>query len=97
VNLTVELRKSNLDSASDIAVVEEMVAATEHFCRDWIEPDPLTSVTSARRLAGAVDDVLRATVQRARAAGRTWQEIGDLLGTSRQAAFQRFGRPSDFA
>jgi hypothetical protein len=91
VNLTAELRKANLDNAADSAAVEQMVSAAEHFCRDWIEPDPLTSVTSARHLAGAVDDVLRATVQRARAAGRTWQEIGDLLGTSRQAAFQRFG------
>ena len=27
--------------------------------------------------------------------GHIWQEIGDALGTSRQAAFQRFGRPVD--
>lgn len=91
VNLTAGLRKANLDGAADAAVIERLVTAAEHFCRDWIEPDPLTSVTSARHLACAVDGVLRATVQRARAAGRTWQEIGDLLGTSRQAAFQRFG------
>ena len=31
----------------------------------------------------------------ARTQGHTWQEIGDVLGTSRQAAFQRFGRPVD--
>jgi hypothetical protein len=35
------------------------------------------------------------TVRRAREAGHTWAEIGQELGTSRQAAFQRFGRPSD--
>jgi len=40
-------------------------------------------------------DSLRAAVDRARAEGRTWQEIGDVLGTTRQAAFQRFGRPVD--
>ena len=28
-------------------------------------------------------------------AGRTWQEIGDLLGVTRQAAFQRYGKPID--
>jgi hypothetical protein len=40
-------------------------------------------------------DLLRATVDQARAAGHTWQEIGDVVGTTRQAAFQRFGRPVD--
>src|SRR5579875_1467758 len=38
---------------------------------------------------------LRLAVARARASGHTWQEIGDVLGVSRQAAFQRFGRPVD--
>ena len=28
-------------------------------------------------------------------AGHTWQELGDLLGVTRQAAFQRFGKPID--
>jgi Protein of unknown function (DUF3887) len=32
---------------------------------------------------------------RAWAAGHTWQDIGDALGATRQAAFQRFGRPID--
>jgi hypothetical protein len=95
VNLTAELRKANLDNTADGAVLGEMVAVAEHFCHDWIESGPLTAVSSAKHLAAAVDDALRATVQRARAAGHTWQEIGDLLGTSRQAAFQRFGRPAD--
>lgn len=76
-------------------VVEQVMVAAEGFGVDWTDPDPLTAVSSARRLARSVDDALRAAVQRARAAGRTWQEIGDLLGTSRQAAFQRFGRPID--
>jgi len=34
-------------------------------------------------------------VQQCRDAGHTWQEIGDLLGVTRQAAFQRFGKPID--
>jgi hypothetical protein len=38
---------------------------------------------------------LRLSVERAREAGRTWQELGDVLGVSRQAAFQRFGHPVD--
>lgn len=39
--------------------------------------------------------VLKLCVQQARDAGHTWQEIGDLLGVTRQAAFQRFGKPID--
>jgi hypothetical protein len=35
------------------------------------------------------------SVAQARESGHTWAEIGQILGTSRQAAFQRFGRPAD--
>ncbi|WP_306193165.1 DUF3887 domain-containing protein [Streptomyces sp. MK5] len=41
------------------------------------------------------DQVLKLCVQQCRDAGHTWQEIGDLLGVTRQAAFQRFGKPID--
>ena len=46
----------------------------------------------ADALAG---QVLKLAVQQCRDAGHTWQEIGDLLGVTRQAAFQRFGKPID--
>ena len=36
-----------------------------------------------------------AAVQQAREAGQTWQNIGEVLGVSRQAAFQRYGKPID--
>ena len=32
-------------------------------------------------------------VDEARGAGFTWQQVGEVLGMSRQAAFKRFGRP----
>jgi hypothetical protein len=56
---------------------------------------PLDAVGAAKELARSVEAALRETVDAARAAGHTWQEIGDVLGTTRQAAFQRFGRPVD--
>jgi hypothetical protein len=56
---------------------------------------PLAAVNAARELARSVDAALHHTVDAARAAGHTWQEIGEVLGTTRQAAFQRFGRPID--
>jgi hypothetical protein len=57
--------------------------------------DGLAAVAAARDRARDAEEALRHAVERARARGHTWQEIGDVLGTSRQAAFQRFGRPVD--
>ncbi|MCU1514268.1 MAG: hypothetical protein JWO10_1358 [Microbacteriaceae bacterium] len=34
-------------------------------------------------------------VESARGIGATWQQVGNALGVSRQAAFQRFGKPID--
>jgi uncharacterized protein DUF3887 len=66
---------------------------------DDVPPDdeltPLGVVAVIRSLARVVEDGMREAVQAARQAGHTWAELGDLLGTTRQAAFQRFGRPLD--
>lgn len=56
-------------------------------------PAELNTVRLAARMRAVADAALAQCVERARAAGHTWQEVGDALGTSRQAAFQRFGRP----
>jgi hypothetical protein len=56
---------------------------------------PLDTIVVIRSLARIVEDGMREAVQQARQAGHTWAEIGELLGTTRQAAFQRFGRPLD--
>lgn len=56
---------------------------------------PLDAVAAARRLAELADRLLRESVERARRAGHTWQDVGTVLGTTRQAAFQRFGRTVD--
>ncbi len=55
----------------------------------------LAAMAAARELSAATDAALQAAVDRARAAGHSWKRIGDVLGTTRQAAFQRFGRPVD--
>jgi len=52
-------------------------------------------MAAARELSAATNAALQAAVDRARAAGHSWKRIGDVLGTTRQAAFQRFGRPID--
>jgi hypothetical protein len=51
----------------------------------------MAAIAATRSLAVIVDDLLYALVRQARAEGRTWAEVGDVLHVSRQAAFQRFG------
>jgi uncharacterized protein DUF3887 len=55
----------------------------------------LAAMVAARELSALTTDALQASADRARAAGHSWKEIGDVLQTTRQAAFQRFGRPVD--
>ncbi len=55
------------------------------------EGQAMRAIAATRSLDLIVDDTLRALVSRARAAGHTWAEIGDVLHVTRQAAFQRFG------
>jgi hypothetical protein len=56
---------------------------------------PLAAIAFIQGVATETGDGMQAAVQRARAAGRTWAEVGEVLGISRQAAFQRFGKPAD--
>jgi hypothetical protein len=57
--------------------------------------DPLELVRAAREIRDGAETLLVEAVEQARAAGRTWQEIGGVLGVSRQAVFQRYGKPID--
>lgn len=59
------------------------------------DDDWANSIGRAVSMQAAADDVVRAVVQQARQNGATWQVIGDALGVSRQAAFQRYGKPTD--
>ncbi len=55
-------------------------------------PSPMSALLSARTAAEAIEQATRLLVAQARASGRTWQEIGELLAISRQAAQQRFSQ-----
>lgn len=55
---------------------------------------PLSALIAARTMAEVAHDVTQVLVHEARRAGHTWQEIGQLLRISRQAAQQRFGGTS---
>src|SRR5579875_408800 len=81
------------------AVKPNLTESLRHGNLDADEPmsDPCDAVAvgAARDLLDAAETALQAAVDRARAAGQSWRDIGDVLGTSRQAAFQRFGHPVD--
>lgn len=49
-------------------------------------------IVAARRRIDEAEHELRAAVQAAREAGDSWTVIGAALDTTRQAAYQRFGR-----
>lgn len=69
----------------------EAILATPVLAPD----DPLSAVRHSVDVQDHVSELLAAAVECAREAGCTWQQIGDVLGVSRQAAFQRFGKPID--
>ncbi|MEV4800511.1 DUF3887 domain-containing protein [Nonomuraea sp. NPDC049421] len=90
--MTDTARKGDIDDATEPDLAE---AAGRLLERLSAAAAPLEAVAAARDLARVADQAMRAAVAGARTAGHTWQEIGDVLGSSRQAAFQRFGRPLD--
>ena len=53
---------------------------------------PVGVLGALRRIERATDDLLDDAVRNARAAGKSWSEIGSPMRMSRQAAQQRFGR-----
>jgi hypothetical protein len=83
-------------SGTSDAVAAQVAEAARRLLAELERPEsPKAAVGAARDLLAAAEVALQAAVDRARAAGQSWRDIGDVLGTSRQAAFQRFGHPVD--
>ena len=57
------------------------------------EPDPIALLTEARRHLIDAHEQLQAAVTRSRQHHTTWAAIARVMGTTRQAAQQRFTRP----
>jgi DNA-directed RNA polymerase specialized sigma24 family protein len=51
--------------------------------------DPATGLRAVAALRRLTDELERQQVRRARAAGWSWQQIGDALGISRQAVHKK--------
>ena len=73
----------------------EPTAAPEQAAGKNSRSDVTHALSTARSLQALADESLAHLVTDARDRGITWQTIGDALGISRQAAFQRFGTPID--
>lgn len=52
--------------------------------------DTLTVLERARVALASVETIIERVARDARDEGKTWQEVGDALGMSRQAAQERF-------
>jgi hypothetical protein len=68
-------------------VPAELAASWERATTD---PDPLAALGATRSLAREVDRWQGTLVAEAIRGGATWEQIGETLGTSRQAAWARF-------
>jgi len=77
------------------ALAETVRALTERATGAADRTQALDLVARGVAVREHADAALAALVDAARAAGATWQDVGRTLGTSRQAAFQRFGHPVD--
>lgn len=67
----------------------DQVDPATHPARDAVH---FRDIVAARKHLADADAELHAAVKAAREAGDSWTVIGAALDTTRQAAFQRFGR-----
>jgi hypothetical protein len=71
----------------------------EQLAREIAPGTPLEQLAGARNLADRLrargDELLDSYVDAARTSGASWTEIGCTLGTSKQAAHERFGALAD--
>lgn len=103
--LTRIVRKVKLDteeneirSDSTVAAVAGGREAARNLIGRVLSDEQASLLDAIAFIQGAASELgegVQAAVLRARAAGRTWAEVGQVLGMSRQAAFQRFSRPAD--
>lgn len=81
---------TNMENTTTSRIIDVAAAATQ---TELYGPDDATAaaaVGASLAVVAAAERHLRETVRHQRSMGSTWQEIGDALGTSRQAAQMRF-------
>jgi uncharacterized NAD(P)/FAD-binding protein YdhS len=76
-------------SQKRLRIVGKGPSAQIRLVGDWHQR-PLDGLREARGIERALEKVMRDAVRRAREAGCSWTDVGDALGTSKQAAWERF-------
>lgn len=66
--------------------------AMNMFDVDVLSQDPLDALGELSRAGSELETLLRDRVAAARRQGATWEEIGDRLGMTRQAAWEYYTR-----
>lgn len=79
-----------------LAELQQEQATAEREIR-WHRDRAVSRVREARAYADRGEEELDRAVRDARAAGATWQQIGDAAGMARQAAWKRWASPTDHA
>jgi hypothetical protein len=71
----------------------------DELARSWSkatsDPDPLTALGATTALNRGINGWQATLVREAIRGGATWEEVGEALGISRQAAWARFRDPGD--
>ena len=78
-----------------ISALEELDGIADGDANENRPDLAINRVAIAMELKTLVDQCLHDRVEQARAEKVPWQQIGDVLGITRQAAFQRFRNPDD--
>src|SRR3954452_12481722 len=78
---------------SDWPTVEDLAAAIARRS-DEVSERLRLAVEAGRRLNDVSDGLVERFVTEARRGGLSWAEIGELFGTSKQAAQKRYGAPA---
>lgn len=78
-----------LDNADELA---KRFADYEPNTADERDPEPHNALVAAVQARAQAELDIADAVRRARLAGYTWAHIGALLGTTGQAASQRYGQ-----
>ena len=82
-----------ISSGKRLRIVGQGQSTQLRLVGDW-DVYPLDGLREARGAEHALDKLLHDQVRRARVAGCSWTEVGEALGTSKQAAWERFsGEP----
>ena len=81
-------RQRTIDTNAYLRMTARMLAAAGRRVAD-ADPDELQQLLALR---DAVDAAVLNAVRGLRASGATWQDIGDAIGVTRQAAIMRWSK-----